>query len=197
MAENKQKLLLELQMEELKATYGIKPEDTIPQADRPNMNRTPEKAKIAKLYEDAAEYEEDLRCFEAELQIIDATKIKDITHALNKEFPNYEGNYVEESKAVLEAGWTNLVEVEKTHPQEQLEYIKNSELSSVLEKLNTQYPNYSGNFEDDIKNILIKRWEMLIAIKKEHIKEELAEMKLRGMKPDHIRKVYNKFHGLE
>lgn len=197
MAENKQKLLLELQMEELKATYGIKPEDSIPQADRPNMNRTPEKAKIAKLYEDAAEYEEDLRCFEAELQIIDTTKIKDITHALNKEFPNYEGNYVQESKAVLEAGWTNLVEVEKTHPQEQLECIKNSELSSVLEKLNTQYPNYSGNFEDDIKNILIKRWEMLIAIKKEHIKEELAEMKLRGMKPDHIRKVYNKFHGLE
>jgi len=197
MAENKQKLLLELQMEELKATYGIKPEDSIPQADRPNMNRTPEKAKIAKLYEDAAEYEEDLRCFEAELEIINKNKIKDITHALNKEFPNYEGNYVEESKAVLEAGWTNLVEVEKTHTQEQLECIKNSELSSVLEKLNTQYPNYSGNFEDDIKNILIKRWEMLIAIKKEHIKEELAEMKLRGMKPDHIRKVYNKFHGLE
>jgi len=27
-------------------------------------------------------------------------------------------------------------------------------------------------------------------------KEERAEMKLRGMKPDHIRKVYRKYHGL-
>lgn len=197
MAENKQKLLLELQMEELKATYGIKPEDSIPQADRPNMNRTPEKAKIAKLYEDAAEYEEDLRCFEAELEIINKNKIKNITDALNKEFPNYDGDYVQESQAVLEAGWVNLIQVEKTHPQEQLESIKNTELFDALEKLNAQYPDYAGNFENDIKNILIKRWEMLIGIKKEHIKEELAEMKLRGMKPDHIRKVYNKFHGLE
>lgn len=197
MAENKQKLLLELQMEELKATYGIKPEDSIPQADRPNMNRTPEKAKIAKLYEDAAEYEEDLRCFEAELEIINKNKIKNITDALNKEFPNYDGDYVQESQAVLEAGWVNLIQVEKTHPQEQLECIKNTELFDALEKLNAQYPDYAGNFENDIKNILIKRWEMLIGIKKEHIKEELAEMKLRGMKPDHIRKVYNKFHGLE
>lgn len=197
MAENKQKLLLELQMEELKATYGIKPEDSVPPANRPNMNRTPEKAKIAKLYEDTAEYEEDLRCFEAELQIIEANEVKNITDALNKKFPDYEGNYIKESQAVLEAGWKNLIEVEGTHPQEQSELMKNTDLSTVLEKLTTAYPDYAGNFENDIKNILIKRWEMLIAIKKEHIKEELAEMKLRGMKPDHIRKVYNKYHGLE
>jgi len=157
MAENKQKLLLELQMEELKATYGIKPEDSVPQADRPNMNRTPEKAKIAKLYEDAAEYEEDLRCFEAELEVIQTHEIKDITNALNKEFPNYEGNYVQESKAVLEAGWTNFVTIEKTHPQEQLELIKNTELFTALEKLNAQYSDYAGNFENDIKSILVKR----------------------------------------
>ena len=38
---------------------------------------------------------------------------------------------------------------------------------------------------------------MLVNIKTEHVAEERAEMKLRGMKPDHIRKVYRKYHGLE
>ena len=116
---------------------------------------------------------------------------------MTQTFPDYEGNYKEELKAVLEFSWKNLVEVENTHPVEQLVVIQNTEFSDTLKKLNTTFPDYSNDFEKEIRDILVKRWEMLITIKKEHVKEELAEMKLRGMKPDHIRGVYKKYHGIE
>ena len=75
--------------------------------------------------------------------------------------------------------------------------IKKSEFSDVVKNLKREFSDYTGDFDREVRAVLTKRWEMLITIKKEHVKEELAEMKLRGMKPDHIRKVYQKFHGLE
>ncbi|CAA6812831.1 MAG: Unknown protein [uncultured Sulfurovum sp.] len=183
MADEAQTRLLELQMEDLKATYGIAkdaPKSTT------NNDRSENSRKIAALYEDAAEYEEELETFEKELEIVQNNEIKDIVNALKEVFPNYEGDYLKEIKAVLEAYWTQFVEVDKTHPKEELTHIKEQEFSQ-----------YSDELSAKVKSALIKRWEMLVSIKKEHVAEERAEMKLRGMKPDHIRKVYRKYHGLE
>ena len=178
-----QSRLLELQMQDLKASYGIAkdaPKSTT------NNDRSENSRKIAALYEDAAEYEEELETFEKELEIVQNNDVKDIVNTLTTTFPNYEGDYLKELKALLEAYWTQFVEVDKTHPEEELQQIKKLELSEYNDELSTK-----------VKNALIKRWEMLVNIKKEHVAEERAEMKLRGMKPDHIRKVYRKYHGLE
>ncbi len=183
MADEAQTRLLELQMADLKASYGI-PEDA-PRSTT-NNDRSENSRKIAALYEDAAEYEEELETFEAELEIVKASELKDIVTRLNEKFPEYEGDYKKELKAVLEAHWTQFVEVDKTHPQEELTLIQEQDFS--------QYPD---EMSSKVKDVLIKRWEMLVTIKKEHVAEERAEMKLRGMKPDHIRKVYRKYHGLE
>ncbi|CAA6798929.1 MAG: Unknown protein [uncultured Sulfurovum sp.] len=183
MADEDQTRLLELQMADLKASYGIAkdaPKSTT------NNDRSENSRKIAALYEDAAEYEEELETFEKELEIVRNNEFKDIVNSLIETFPNYEGDYSKEVKALLEAYWTQFVEVDKTHPEEELQQIKKLELSEYSDELSTK-----------VKNALIKRWEMLVNIKKEHVAEERAEMKLRGMKPDHIRKVYRKYHGLE
>ena len=177
------KRLMELQMEDLKASYGIAKD--APRSTT-NNDRSANSAKIAKLYEDAAEYEEELETFKVELEIVKSNELKDISSALLEKFPDYEGDYPKELKAVLEAHWTQFVEVDKTHPKEQLVLIKETALS-----------DYSDEFTVEVKNVLLKRWTMLVDIKTEHIAEERAEMKLRGMKPDHIRKVYRKYHGLE
>lgn len=193
MADEEGKRLLELQkedlksqLEDLKASYGIKKGEGDDEKKHPVDHRTPNKTKIAALYEDAGEYEEELELYEAELEILKANSMKDILVTLNEKFPKHEGNYSEELKAVLLAHWTQFVEVDKTHPVEQLELIKE-----------TSFSEYTSDFEIEVKNVLLKRWEMLVGIKKEHVAEERAEMKLRGMKPDHIRKVYRLYHGLE
>lgn len=191
-----QKRLLELQMEELKASYGIKREDS--DTERPSNARSEANAKIAKLYEDAAEYEEELECFEEELEIINTNELGDIAAALIQKSPNGEENYAQELKDVLEAGWTHLVEVKKTHPKEQLELIKETEFCDLVERLNAAYPEYNGNFEAEVRDILVKRWETLIAIKKEHIQEEREDIEeYRGLKPDYAKGVYKKYHGIE
>jgi len=194
MKENAQKTLKELQMEELKETFGVEKDPN--EKKNPSNARSANSEKIAKLYDDAGEYEEDLRIFEEEVTLIHANSLANIVDVLNQTFPNYEGNYAKELQTVLEAGWKQLVEVKNTHPKEQLTLLKEKEFKDALSYLSIAYPEYN-DFENDIRNILIKRWEMLLAIKKEHIKEELAEMKLRGMKPDHVRKVYRRFHGLD
>lgn len=178
--------IMEMQFEAMQEEHADKKDESIPKKDKPNNDRSPNSKKIAALYEDAAEYEEELECFKKELEIINDNALGEIAPALIKNSPEYDGDYIVELKAVLEAGWTHLVEVENTHPQEELELIKKTEFSDAIEKLN----------EEDVRNILVKRWEMLVAIKTEHVADERAEMKLRGMKPDHIRKVYRKYHGL-
>lgn len=196
MAGSDQKRLLELQMEELKASYGIKREDS--DLDRPSNARSEANAKIAKLYEAAAEYEEELQCFEEELEIINANKLKDIAALLSERFPSEDENYAQELKTVLEAGWTYLVEVKKMRPKEQLELIKETEFCDVVERLDAAYPEYNGDFETDVRDILVKRWETLIAIKKDHIQEEREDIEeYRGLKPDYAKGVYKRYHGIE
>lgn len=194
MADQETKRYMELQMEEMKTYHAENAEekDSTPKDD----NREKE-AEIARLYEDLAEYENDLECFENELEVIHANEFKDISSSLTQNFPDEERNYEEELKAVLEATWTHFVEVEKTHPEEQLEIIKENDFCDIAEKLNTAYPEYNGDFETDIRDILVKRWETLIAIKKEHIKEEIAEIKTLGLKPHYAKRVYKRYHGIK
>ena len=195
MAEKKEKLYLELQMEELKATHAAEAGEDNP-VPKKNSRDNSKNAGIAKMYEDAAEYEEDLKGFEEELEIVNANELKDIAAALIQKFPNEERDYPQELRTILEMGWTHFVDVEKTHPKEQLELIKETEFGDVVEKLNAAYPDYNGDFEADVRDFLVKRWENLIAIKKEHIKQELAEIKTTGLKPKYVKRVYEQFHGI-
>lgn len=193
MADQKTKRLMEMQLEDMQAAYGVeKKEDSDSKKSRAGAQ-----ADVAALYEDAWEYEQDLENFEAELEIINASELKDIAASLTEQRPDEGRNYPQELKTVLEIGWTHLAEVEQTHPKEQIELIKTTEFNDVVEKLNAAYPDYEGNFEADVKGVLVKRWETLIAIKKEHIKEEIAMIKSLGLKHHYAKRIYKEFHGID
>lgn len=195
MGDKETKRYMELQMDEMKTFHAKNAEqkDSDSKNDKANRDKN---AEIAKMYEDAAEYEEDLKGFEEELEIVNNNALKDIAAALIKTFPDEERDYAQELRTILETGWTHFVEVEKTHPIEQLALVKETEFGDVVEKLNAAYPEYHGDFEKEIRDLLVKRWENLIAIKKEHIKQELAEIKTTGLKPKFVKRVYEEFHGL-
>ncbi len=193
MADQKTKRYLEIQMEELKAAHAVE-EDSAPKKN--NSRDNSKNAEIAKMYEDAAEYEEDLKGFEEELEIVNANELKDIAASLIQKFPNEERDYAQELRTILETGWTHFVDVAKTHPKEQVELIKETEFGDVVGKLSAAYPDYKGDFETDVRDLLVKRWENLTAIKKEHIKQELAEIKTTGLKPKYVKRVYEQFHGI-
>lgn len=194
-----QMTLKELQMQELRESYGIEPEDEIntPTYLKARDAQREKNAKIAALYDDMAEYENNLKVFQTELEIVKENALKDIAAALRAKFPNEERDYAKELDVVLEAGWTQLVEVAQSHPKEQLELIRQTEFGTVAEKLNAAYPEYQGDFEAEVRAILVKRWEILVETIKEHIKEEKYDMKIRGLKPDYVEGVYKKYHGIE
>lgn len=185
MSTNKEtKLYLELQMEELKEAHKNEEEVTT----KKDTKKQDKNAEIAKLYEDAAEYENDLEEFEKELDIVNNNELTNIAKELNIAFPNSDRNYEDELQTVLEIGWTNLVEVEKTHPKSQLDMIKENKFIDNIEILK--------EYEDDIRGFLVKRWENLIAIKKDHIKQELDDIKTMGLKPKFVKRIYKQFHGI-
>lgn len=193
MADQETKRYMELQMEELKAAHADEVESSAPKKKNNNDSKNIE---LAKLYEDAAEYEEELECFQAELEIINAHEIKDIAGVLHKELPDEERDYAKELQAILIASWTHAVEVEKTHPAEPLELIKEAELGDVVQKLSQAFPNYDGSFETSLKELLVRRWEVLIAIKKDHLKEEIDEIYIAGLKPSFVKRIYKQVHGI-
>ncbi len=194
MAEEKTKRYMEIQMEELKAAHASEVEEEV--VSKKSKDKKEQNAKIAKLYEDAAEYEADLEGFENELEVINAHNVKNIATSLSKELPDEERDYEKELKSILEAGWNHLVEVEKTHKREHLELIKETAFSDVVDKLDSAYSDYSGSFENDVKNILVKRLEMLIGIKKEHISQEHEDIKIAGLKPKWVKRAYEQYHGI-
>lgn len=151
---------------------------------------------LAKMYEDAAEYEEELVSFEKELEIINANSLKDIVEVLTKELPDDTTDYAKELKSTLVAIWTYKVETEKTHTVEQLNLIKQTEFCDVVEKMAEMEPDYKNDFEAEVKQALIKRLEIFIAIKKEHIKEEETEIKIAGLKPSFVKRIYKQVHGI-
>lgn len=184
---------MELQMAELKAGLAENTE-AAPKKSNDNQGKN---AEIAALYEDAAECEKDIEGFEEELKIVNANEVQNIAIALNKELPNEERDYIQELKAILEASWKQFVEVENTHSKEQLELIQATELCDVVEKFNTAFPKYEGNFETDVKALFINRLETLMAIRKQHLKEEIADIKISGLKPTYAKRIYKQYHGIE
>lgn len=195
MAEQETKRYLELQMEELKDSMLDAKETPAPQKTK---EKNPQNAEMARLYEDAAEYEKDLQGFEDELEIVNNHDLKDIADALIKAFPeeNKERDYIQELNNTVNIGWAHAVEVKKTHPVEQLTLVKETEFSDIVERLSAAYPDYEGDFEKDVREHLVKRWENLIAIKTEHIKQEHAEIKTAGLKPKYVKRAYQQFHGI-
>ncbi len=189
------KRYMELQMEELQETYGVKSDDS--SAKEKETVFSEEDLHIASLYEDAWEYEQDLKAFEDELALINANELGNIAADMLQKLPDNERNYEAELKAILEAAWTNLVETEQSHPQEELDLIRSTAFSDVVAAFNAAFPDYSGDFEKEVRDILVKRWEMLIAIKKDHIKEEINEIKTAGLKHHFAKRIYKKVHGIE
>ena len=173
--------LMEIQRDALKEEHGV---DVNAEARIPANARSENNKKIAALYDDAAEYESELEGFEAELEILNSSALVDLVAKLNERNSEYEGNYAKEISEVVINGFTQLVEA-GTYTSKQLDLVKKMDFTA-----------YSGEFEEEIRDILVKRWEFLIEMKKEHIADERAEMKLMGMKPDHIRKVHYNYHGV-
>ncbi|MDA7818053.1 hypothetical protein N9A28_07670 [Sulfurimonas sp.] len=151
--------------------------------------------ELAKLYEDTAEYEAELKVFEEELEIIKENELKDIPAEFAKKFPDEDRDYEQELQNILSATWSHLAEVKKTHSSEYLELITQTPFCDVLEKFNATYPEYDRNFETEVRNIFVQRWETLISIKKEHIKEEETDMKIAGLKPSFVKRIYKQIHG--
>ena len=191
MDEKRTKLYMEMQMEELRESLA--PKEKAP----PPVNNQNKNAEIAKLYEDAADYEEQLAYFEKELSIIKSTHFEDLAKTFQETPPNTQKNYKEELHNVLIATWIQFVENGQQNAQEQLEVIKTVDFSSIVAKLQESFSSYEGDFETEIKKIFIKRHETLIAIMKEHIKEEFYEIKIRGLKPNFVKRIYQEFHGIE
>jgi len=173
--------IMEMQMDALKDEHGV---DVNAEHRIPKNARSANNKKIAELYNDAAEYEAELKGFEAEFEILKENALVNLVAKLNENNPEYEGDYAKEISEVAINGFTQLIEA-NSHTPENLESIKQVDFTA-----------YTGDFESELKEIFLKRWEFLIEIKKEHIADERAEMKIMGMKPDHIRKVYYNYHGL-
>jgi len=166
-------------------------------ATKKEVKHNPKNIELAKLYEDAYEYEEELVSFEAELEVVDAAKLEELAAVLRKELPNEERDYDKELQGILVATWVYKVETKKTHPQEQLDLIKQCTLFNVVEKLSSAFPEYEGDFAKEVKAAFTDRLKTLITIKKEHIKEEIADIKIAGLKPTYVKRIYKQVHGLK
>jgi len=195
MEDKKAKRYLELQLDELKEMYGVDAGQNA--GDAGSRSGRPEDAEIAGLYADAAEYEAELARFEQELEVIAAGDVEGLAAALAERFSGEAQDYGQELKAVVETGWKRFVEADPAYPKEQLALIGEAEFGDIAGKLKEAYPGYEGDFQEDIKSILIQRWEMYIEIKKEHIKEETGYIKALGLKPHYAKKVYKRYHGIE
>ena len=153
--------------------------------------------ELAKLYEDAYEYEEELASFEAELKVVEGNKVEELAAALTQELPDEDRDYAKELEGILVATWMHKVETKQTHPQEQLDLIKECTLSNVVEKLSSAFPEYEGDFNQEVKAAFTDRLKTLITIKKDHIKEEITELKIAGLKPTYVKRIYKQVHSLK
>jgi len=196
MAEQKRKRYLELQMEELKEAHADNIAQNSTTEKKVNPNHNAKNAAIAEMYNDAAEYEADLKGFEDELFLVNKHPFKDIATEMHKAFPKEERDFLSELNTIVELGWQDFVEVQKTHPLEQFELIKATDFTQLIEVFNAKFPEYAGDFEADARVLLAQRWERLINIKKEHIKQEVYEINTSGLKAKYVKRVYQKYHGL-
>jgi tetratricopeptide (TPR) repeat protein len=205
MEDDSKKLYLELQMEELKAALGVQEEASVAEMNKAKIEQLKEaaakknrdkNADVAKLYENAAEYEKELEHFEKELEIINSHQVKDIVEVLCKKLPDEERNYGDELKAIIVAGWVHSFEGDELELLGQCELIKKVEFSNIVDALVLACPESSIDFDVKVKAILTKRLETLIGIKKDHIEEEIEEIYIAGLKPSFVKRIYKEYHGL-
>lgn len=161
------------------------------------IRSNPKNIELAELYEDAYEYEQELEQFEAELEVVEAHAVEELTEALKKELPQEDRDYNAELQGVLEATWLHKVETKQTHPQAQLDVVKESNLANVVEALKSAFPDYEGDFAKEVKAAFVDRLKTLIEIKKEHIKEEITDMKIAGLKPSFVKRIYKQVHDIK
>lgn len=166
-----------------------------PASKKKNSATDAKNIELAKMYDNAAEQEKEIELCEKELEIVNATQLKDLVTVLSQELPDEERDYAQELQGILVATWTYRIETEKTHPLEQLTLIKETAFSDVAAKLSEMYPD--DNFDTDIRTILVKRLEMLIAITKEHLKEEIDDIYIAGLKPSFVKRIYKQVHGIK
>lgn len=188
-----EKSIKELQLEELQEALGA-PKEKKPKED---LSGRPEDLEIASLYDDCWEYEQELEVLKKELEAIENNTFKGLVDALIQTFPEEEKDFGQELKTVVETGWKQCVEVNQTHPKEQLELIQKTDFSEIADKLAEVYPEYDGDFEKEMRDILITRWKMYIEVKKEHIKEEVNYIKALGLKEHYAKRIYKRYHGIE
>jgi hypothetical protein len=162
-----------------------------------DIRSNPKNIELAKLYEDAWEYEQELAAFEAELEVVNAHTTEELAAALTSAFPKEDRDFETELHGILVATWTHKVEVKQSHPQEQLDLIKKSTLNDVAEQLKAAFADYDGDFDKEVKAAFVDRLKTLIEIKKEHIKEETTDMKIAGLKPSFVKRIYKQVHGIK
>lgn len=190
MGNESKKSLMQLQMDELKETHGVTAEEEI-QVDQSGMEKDRE---IAELYADLAEYKLDLKCFEDELHLVKNNSVKDILNVL-EEYKLDSRNYNDDLMSVLDYSIKQKIQEDSSYNIIPLDLVEGEKYSNAISKLIEK--STLEVIEKEIKEIFIKRWNMLIEIKKEHIKEETAEIKVRGLKPYYAQRIYNRYHGLE
>lgn len=195
MQEENEKTYKELQLEELREIHSVEI-DMVPEKPKDTSGR-PEDAEIAGLYADAAEYEGELEAFKRELDVIKTRSTSELVPAFAEFFSGKPSAYAEELKAVVLTGWKQRVEEAQTHPYAQLECLEANAFGDISAALIRDFPAYEGDFEVELKQMLIERWERYIEIKKEHIKEETSYIKTLGLKPDYAKRVYNRYHGIK
>jgi hypothetical protein len=147
--------------------------------------------EIAELYEDVYQYKLDKKCFEDELVLVKKHELNELLNVLN-EYKLDSRDYNTDLMGVIEHNWQQKIENNKCDAS-QLELIKGKDFNSALEIL-VEINN--DTILNEIKDIFIARWEMLVEIKKEHIKEEEKEIKVRGLKTYYAERVYKRYHGL-
>lgn len=194
MTEQKAKSYKELQLEELKAEYGIDVEPSEKQTV--DISGRPEDEEIATLYADAGEYEGELACMEQELELIKETPLNELLSTLCEAFPDEAANYGPQCKAFLLTGWKQLIEKDSAFTESQLSVIEESPIETLVDALQAAAPESGKDFEKVIRDILIQSWQTHIEIKKEHIKEEHSYIKALGLKPNYAKRVYNRYHGI-
>jgi len=181
------KTYMQLQLEELRTMHGVDADAA--QRLKAQSGRA-EDAEIAKLYADAAEYEEELASFERELEVIKTAALATLPALLSEAASGDAEAYTLGLKAIVLAGWQHAGKTEQAALMEATAF------ENIAEALRAAFPGDAGDFEAEIRGHLMKRWEMHIQIKKEHIKEEHSYIKALGLKPHYAKKVYNRYHGI-
>lgn len=178
------------QMDTLKELHGsdIEISDKNKKVEQSGQEKDRE---IAELYEDVYQYKLDLKCFEDELVLIERHELTEILDILN-EYNLDSRDYNLDLMSVLEHNWQQKVENNKCDAS-QLEQIKGKDFNSAIEILREINGDEVLN---EVKEIFINRWKIVIDIKKDHIKEEEKEIKVRGLKTYYAERVYKRYHGI-